>query len=266
MIFLFDFHSFQTITEDWRTTVGFRKEDIESTALFLKNIDENDTVIPWKNTHHLLLYEGINNRKLVLNNALLTEIYSIKKFNDFIELFNSLNTSRIQIFTLTRWLYSYSSSKKILDSLGEKHEIGTVTYYTISNRKYLVEEIIKTPIKLNLPHYTSQFIYINIIGIDLSSAQFMTIEIDSNLGSKPFCLLIQDVYGKSTEPIWKYLNNGNYVYYINFINEIDHFESVHHINQMIDLANPSTLSINFSWWKNTAVDLNIKSLDIILIE
>lgn len=125
---------------------NYTKEDVESALNFTKLLREGDIVVPQACAHPLLIYVGININKMIYNESLLQELYSTTTIQDFSRIILSKypNTSRVHVFMIERRIGNKDFSApplKLLELCGEKHQLSSIVFYTISLSRFSEEEV-----------------------------------------------------------------------------------------------------------------------------
>lgn len=241
---------------------NYREEDVESALTFISLLEDNDIVVPQKWTQDLLIYAGIDLGKMIHDGDLLQELYSDNTLKDFCQkiLTEHLTTSRAQVFLIKRWIGNKNipaPSKSFLEVMGEKHEIGSIVFYTISLSSDVAEwELLETPVAAQLP-VGPQWVYINITGTNLLNGTILGFRIvNNNNAPKKFFAKISDIHGNSTERIIFTLQLGTQYYYIQLTQ----------IEEIIELNSPASFTLCFSWYNwEPNIDLTITNLILIAL-
>jgi len=238
----------------------FRKEDVDSTLDFLSLLNDSDLVVPQGGTHDLLLYAGIDPSMLILG-TVLKELYSVDPLQNFSQTILSRypNASRAQVFVLERWINRGETypipSLQLLEGVGEKHQLGSIIFYTIP-LSYSERELLKSPIVVQLPA-GRQWVEIDLTEIDLPNRAILTLRIINRGESKQFIAEIDDIQGNSTEEIVFTLQPGDHMYYI-FLSSLA---------KEVDLSNAATLGLCFSWFRRYPdIDLAVVNMTLVVPE
>ena len=250
----------QVTNELWKYP-NYNQKDVDSTLNFLNLLEENDIVVPQGWTQDLLIYAGIDLSRMISNGTILQELYSTNTPENFSQIILSKypNASRTRVFIIERKIGNKdypAPSLELLELWGEKHQLGSIVFYTIPLPLRIEErELLESPIRVKLPA-GPQWVYINLTGVDLSQGISMTISILNNATSKTFFAKINDMQGNSTEKIIYTLQLGDETYNIPLRN----------LKEIIDLSNPSTLTLCFSWygWEPT-IDLTIVNITLMTL-
>lgn len=239
---------------------NYVEEDVESALNFISILEDDAVVVPQERTQGLLLYTGINISRMINNKTVLQELYSANSLQSFsrIILSNYPRTEKVYVFILQRFIGLENApypSEQFLKGVGERHQLGSVVYYTVPI-SYSEKELLESSIQVQFPA-GPQWVYINITGTDLSNGGILALRIiDNNNASKKFFAKIQDIHGNSTEQILFTLQPGDNFYYIRLTE----------IEEVVDLSNPATLVLCFSWYVwEPSIDLTIVNMTLIML-
>lgn len=248
----------QAVSRSW---TYHNQEDVNSALSFLNLLEENDIVVPQGWTQDLLIYAGIDLSTMISNGTMLQGLYSASTLENFSQIILSRypNASRAQVFTIERRAGNENyptPSPELLELWGEKHQLGSTVYYTVP-LSYTEKELLESSIHVQLPA-GSQWVYINITGTDLSNGGILALRIiNNNNASKTFFAKIQDIHGNSTEQILFTLQPGDKKYYIRLTE----------IEEVVDLRNPATLTLCFSWYGwEPSIDLIISNMTLMILK
>lgn len=164
----------QDFQATWKGYSNYIEEDIESALNFTSILEDDDVVVPQERTHELLLYVGIDMSKMISNKTILQELYSANTLQSFSRIIQSSypRASKVYVFILRRFIelehLSYPS-EQFLKSVGVRHQLGSVVYYTVS-LSYSEKELLESSIQVQLPA-GPQWVRINITGTDLSMVE-----------------------------------------------------------------------------------------------
>jgi len=251
----------QVTNELWQYP-NYNQNDVDSAIDFLNLLEENDIVVPQGGTQDLLIYTGIDLSRMISNGTILQRLYSANTPENFSQIILSKypNASRAQVFIIERRFGNENyptPSLELLELWGEKHQLGSIIFYTISLPFRIEEmELLESPIRVKLPA-GPQWVYINLTGIDFSQGISMTMRILNNATSKTFFTKINDIHSNATEKIIFTLQLGDETYDIPLRN----------LKEIIDLSNPSTLVLCFSWYGHEpAIDLTIVNMTLMMLK
>lgn len=251
------------IVKDFQTpkvgSQNYVDEDFHSTTEFLTLLEAGDIVVPQRFTNCILLYEGVDPKKLINDKKILQELYSTRSLQNFSNIIRSNypNASRAQVFLLKRFIgleQCTYPAEQFLMGVGDRHEVANVLFYTIP-LSYSEKELLKSPINATFP-VGGQWLFINLTGMNLSEGEILSLRINSN-ATKKFIVKIKDIHENSTEKITFTLEAGENFYYIR-LSEIE---------EVLDLKNPGTLAFCFSWYYHEpSIDIIITNMTLIMLE
>jgi len=234
---------------------NYAAEDVDSTLNFLKLVKDGDVVVPQEGTQDLLLHAGIE-PTMLMHGDLLKKIYSINTLQNLTQAIHSKypNASRAQVFMLQKWIGSkYYPILSV--QFARAHQLGSVAFYTIPLSFY-EKELLESPITVQLPAGPQWVIIsLDLTEADLSNGGIIALKIVNHGESKTFIGSITDTHGNSTEKTFFSLQPGDNIYSI----------SLHNLTSVVDLSNPATLELNFSWIsREPSIDLIITNMTLII--